>query len=80
MTYQYLTVDMIATAKENGGFIDQKTFKTAGKYGFDSLILTDTNMQVLNSYISYVRPLLKPSVSLFWSPEMEDNTANWAKL
>ena len=36
MTYQYLTVDMIAAAKENGGFIDQKTFKTAGKYGFDS--------------------------------------------
>ena len=60
MTYQYLTVDMIATAKEKGGFIDQKAFKTAGKYGFDSLILTDVNMQVLNGYISYVRPLLKP--------------------
>ena len=28
MTYQYLTVDMIATAKEKGGFIDQKAFKT----------------------------------------------------
>ena len=49
MTYQYLTLDMIATAKEKDGFIDQKTFKTAGKYGFDSLILTDANMQVLNS-------------------------------
>ena len=60
MTYQYLTVDMIATAKEKGGFIDQKTFKTAGKYGFDSLILTAANMQVLNGYISYFRPLLKP--------------------
>ena len=60
MTYQYLTVDMIATAKEKGGFIDQKTFKTAGKYGFDSLILTAANMQVLNGYISHVRPLLKP--------------------
>jgi len=60
MTYQYLTVDMIATAKEKGGFIDQKTFKTAGEYGFDSLILTDANMQVLDGYISYVRPLLKP--------------------
>ena len=60
MTYQYLTLDMIATAKERGGFIDQKTFKTAGKYGFDSLVLTDANMQVLNGYISYVRPLLKP--------------------
>ena len=50
----------IVTAKEKGGFIDQKTFKTAGKYGFDSLILTDANMQVLNGYISYVRPLLEP--------------------
>ena len=60
MTYQFLTVDMIAAAKEKGGFIDQKAFKTAGKYGFDSLILTDANIQVLNGYISYVRPLLKP--------------------
>ena len=60
MTYQYLTLDMITTGKEKGGFIDQKTFKTAGKYGFDSLILTDANMQVLDGYISYVRPLLKP--------------------
>ena len=60
MTYQYLTVDMIATAKEKGGFIDQKTFKTTGEYGFDSLILTDANMQVLDGNISYVRPLLKP--------------------
>ena len=60
MTYQYLTVDMIDAAKKKGGFIVQKTFKTAGKYGFDSLILSDANMQVLNGYISYVRPLLKP--------------------
>ena len=60
MTYQYLTLDMIATAKEKDGFIDQKTFKAAGKYGFDSLILTDASMQVLNGYISYVRPLLNP--------------------
>ena len=61
MTYQYLTVDMIAAAKEKGEFVDQKAFKTAGKYGFDSLILTDGNMQEeLNGYISYVRPLLKP--------------------
>ena len=60
MTYQYLTVDMIRTAKENGRFIDQKKFKTAGKYGFDSLILTEASMQVLDSYINFVRPLLKP--------------------
>ena len=36
MTYQYLTVDMIATAKKKAGLIDQKTFNTAGKYRFDS--------------------------------------------
>ena len=51
---------MIATAKKRGGFIDQKAFKTAEKYGFHSLILTDANRQVLNGYISYIRPLLKP--------------------
>ena len=50
----------IAAAKEKGGFIDQKTFKTAGKYGFDSLIQSDANMQALNGYISHVIPLLKP--------------------
>ena len=60
MSYQYLTVDMVRTAKGNGGFIDQKKFKTASKYGFDSLILTDASMQVLDSYINFVRPLLKP--------------------
>ena len=65
MTYQYLTVDMICTAKEKGGFIDQKTFKTAGKYGFDSLILSDPNMQALNGYILYIRPLLKPQCDFF---------------
>ena len=42
------------------GFIHQKKFKTASKYGFVSLILTDTSMQVFDSYINFVRPLLKP--------------------
>ena len=60
MTYQYLTVDMVQSAKTNGGFIDQKKFKTTGKYGFDSLYLTDTSMQVLDGYITFIRPLLKP--------------------
>ena len=71
--------NMIATAKEKGGFIDQETFKTAGKYGFDSLILTDANLQVLNGCISYVRPLLNPSVVSFSSTEMEFNTINWVR-
>ena len=59
MTYQYLTVDMVSAAKENGGLIDQKMFNTAGRYGFDPLILTDASMQVLDGYINFVRPLLK---------------------
>ena len=61
MTYQYLTVEMVNRAKTNGGFIDQKMFKTDGKYGFDSLFLTDTSMQVLDGYINHIRPLLKPT-------------------
>ena len=55
MTYQYLTVEMVKEAKANGSFIDQKTFKTAGKYGFDSVILTETSMQILDGYIHFVR-------------------------
>ena len=46
MTYQYLTVEMVNKAKTNGRFIDQKMFKTAGKFGFDSPYLTETSMQV----------------------------------
>ena len=62
MTHQYLTiVEMVNKAKTNGGFIDQKMFKTAGKYGFDFLFLTDTSMQVLNGYINHIHPLLKPT-------------------
>ena len=61
MTYQFLTVEMVRTAKTNGGFIDQKMFKTAAKYGFDSLFLTDTSMQVLDGYIDHIRPHLKPT-------------------
>ena len=61
MIYQYLTVEMVNKAKTNGGFVDQKMFKTAGKYGFDSLYLTDTSMQVLDGYINHIRPLLRPT-------------------
>src|SRR6056300_1324318 len=61
MTYQYLTVDIVETAKTNGGFIDQKKFKTAARFGFDTLCLSDTSLQVLDAYIIHVRPLLKPN-------------------
>jgi len=61
MTYQYLTVDMVETAKTNGGFIDQKKFKTAARFGFDTLCLSETSLQVLDVYINHVRPLLNPN-------------------
>ena len=56
MTYQYLTVGTLNAAKTKSGFVDQKTFKTAAKYGFDS----DTSTQILDGYIRFLRPLLKP--------------------
>ena len=37
MTYQYLTVVMFENTKRKNGFIDQRKFKTATTYGFDSL-------------------------------------------
>ena len=61
MTYQYLTVEMVNKTKTNGGFIDQKMFKTAGKYGFDSLYLTKMSMQVLGGYINHICTLLRPT-------------------
>jgi len=60
MTYQYLAVDMVETAKTNGGFIDKKKFKTAAHFGFDTLCLSETSLHVLDAYISHVRPFLKP--------------------
>ena len=68
MTYQYLTVHMVNAAKMNGGFIDQKIFKTPRKYGFDLLILTDSSIQVLDNYICLVRPLLNHSCQEKWRP------------
>ena len=60
MTYQYLKVEMVEKANKNGGFVDQKNFKMASKYGLDSLILSASSLRILESYISDIRPLLKP--------------------
>ena len=60
MTYQYLTVKMVEEAAENGGFVDQTKFKTCDKFVFDTLILTDDVIKILDSYISSIRPLLLP--------------------
>ena len=80
MTYQYLTVDMVETAKNNGGFIDQKKFKTAARYGFDSLYLSDTSLQVLNTYITHVRPLLKPTCDFLLVTRNGDQHSKIGKL
>ena len=61
MTYHYLTIEMFTKVKTNGGFVDQKLFGTVEKYGFDSPFLNDTSMQVLDSHMNLIRPLLKPN-------------------
>ena len=78
MTYQYLTVEMVCSAKNNDGFVDQKMFKTAGKYGFDSLFLTNTSMQLLNGYIDHIRPNLKPTCDYVLVTRNSGNTTNLA--
>ena len=60
MTYQYLTLEMIEKAQGNGGFVDQKMFKTAHMYSFDSLLLEPADMQLIEQYRQHVRPLLNP--------------------
>ena len=47
-------------ARTNGGFIDQREFKTAETYVFDTLIITEEVMHVLDMYIDWVRPLFNP--------------------
>jgi len=61
MTYQFLTVDMVNKAKTNGGFIDQKEFKTADNFVFDTLIIDREVLHILQLFIDHVRPLLRPS-------------------
>jgi hypothetical protein len=61
MTYQYISLQMLENAKKNGGFIDQTSFKTEQQYAFDTLILSEDVLQVLDSYVDVIRPRLKPT-------------------
>ena len=61
MTYQFMTLEMVTAAKQNGGYIDQTAFKTHDKYVFDTLVLTKDVSDILDTYITVVRPLLNPS-------------------
>ena len=60
MTYQYLTVEMFEKSKKDGGFIDQRNFKTEKTFMFDSVLFDDKAIRVLDLYLDHVRPLLKP--------------------
>jgi len=60
MTFQFLKICMIDKARLNNGFIDQTEFKTASKYAYDTLIITQEVFTVLDLYIDYIRPLLIP--------------------
>ena len=60
MTYQYLTLAMADSANSNNGLVDQRKFKTADKYGFDSVLFDGVSLAILNDYIMHVRPLLRP--------------------
>ena len=61
MTYQYLTLSMVDKAKSNGGFVDQTEFKTAANYLFDTVIMSDEVLNILDMYITVIRPNMSPT-------------------
>ena len=61
MSYQFLTLEMIEYASKRDSFIDQRKFKTADRYIFDSFRLDKTSLHVIKSYKCHIRPLLNPS-------------------
>lgn len=60
MTYQYLTLNMYQNCKNDGGFIDQRKFKTSKTFLFDSVLFDESAIQVIDLYVEYCRPLLNP--------------------
>ena len=61
MTYQHLTLRMFESTKRNEGMVDQKIFKTAKRYGFDSVYFDECSMDMIEKNIKYIRPLLTPT-------------------
>ena len=59
MTFQYLTVQMVKSVGDDG-MIDQTTFKTKERYGFDTIIISKNVLDILNGYITCIRPRLHP--------------------
>ena len=59
MTYQFLTVEMINNV-DSKGMIDQTTFKTQEKYGFDTLIFSKDVIDIVIGYVKCIRQRLQP--------------------
>ena len=59
-TFQFLTTGMVERSKTNGGFVDQTEFKTASTYVFDTLVMDKEVLEVLDMYISVIRPKMNP--------------------
>ena len=51
---------MFENAKTNGGMVGETIFRTAQKYGFNSLYFDEISLDIVDDYIQYVRPLLNP--------------------
>ena len=64
MTYQHLTVQMFENAKTNGGMIDQTIFKTAQKYGFNSLYFDEISLDIIDDLRSIRATLAQLSMRL----------------
>ncbi|CAB3985604.1 partial [Paramuricea clavata] len=52
MTYQDLTLSMFESARRNDGMVDQKIFKTAKRYGFNSVYFDKVSINFLEQYIT----------------------------
>ena len=69
MTYQHLTLRMFESARRNEGMVDQKIFKTAKKYGFDSVYTLTNSNAALRYWENISRtsdPFSHPLASMCW--------------
>ena len=74
MTYQFLTIDMIRACKNNNGFIDQKEFKTKEKFLFDTLLLDEETLEVLDLLLTTSGLYFNRSVAFYLLQTTEIST------
>ena len=65
MTYQQLSIDMLNSVPTEGGMIDCTKFKTAEKYGFDSILISKDILSTLTDYKDFIRAQLNAKCNLF---------------